>query len=86
MFAYLIFSQDMETDGIIQETLRDHFSQCTVIAVAHRVDTIMAYDHVAVLADGKVSEIGNPKILLENPKSKFYSIVHETSMKQKKDN
>ena len=35
---------DMETDDLIQDTIRTQFKECTIITVAHRLNTIMDYD------------------------------------------
>lgn len=37
-------SIDMETDKLIQETIRNQFSKCTVVTIAHRLETILDYD------------------------------------------
>jgi ABC-type bacteriocin/lantibiotic exporters, contain an N-terminal double-glycine peptidase domain len=47
-------SVDVETDYLIQETIRDAFGHCTVLTIAHRLNTITAYNRVIVMDSGKV--------------------------------
>lgn len=58
---------DMETDKRMQEIIRKHFRDHTVITVAHRVETILDSDVVAVLDKGGLAEFGSPKDLLRRP-------------------
>ena len=37
---------DLETDDLIQKTIRSEFRECTVITIAHRLNTIMDYDRL----------------------------------------
>jgi ABC-type multidrug transport system fused ATPase/permease subunit len=46
-----------------------------VITVAHRLDTVLGYDRIAVLGDGKLLEFGTPKRLLEQPNGELRSLV-----------
>uniref|UniRef100_A0A8C5SIT5 ABC-type glutathione-S-conjugate transporter n=1 Tax=Laticauda laticaudata TaxID=8630 RepID=A0A8C5SIT5_LATLA len=56
---------DMETDHLIQETIRSEFANCTVITIAHRLHTIMDSHRVLVLQEGKIVEFDNPEELLQ---------------------
>ena len=62
---------DYETDRLIQETIRDKFKECTVLTIAHRVNTVVDYDRIIVLHQGRLVETGRPSELLERPDSVF---------------
>nr|ADH16740.1 ABC transporter family C protein ABCC2 [Heliothis virescens] len=69
---------DPQTDALIQKTIRRQFASCTVLTIAHRLNTIMDSDRVLVMDQGEVAEFDHPHILLSNPNSKFFSMVRET--------
>jgi ABC-type multidrug transport system fused ATPase/permease subunit len=69
---------DQVTDTLLQETLRERFGKATLIAIAHRLDTIIDYDKVLVLGNGRLLEFGAPADLLEAPNGHFASMVAST--------
>ncbi|KAI1299644.1 Multidrug resistance-associated protein 1 [Halotydeus destructor] len=71
---------DLETDDLIQKTIKTEFVESTVLTIAHRLNTIMDYDRVLVLDQGMVSEFDTPKSLLENQRSVFYSMVRDSGL------
>jgi len=70
-------NMDVETDELIQVMLKDKFSDCTVITIAHRLDTIVEYDQVVVLEDGGVAEMGPPSELINVPGGAFAAMLNE---------
>jgi ABC-type multidrug transport system fused ATPase/permease subunit len=54
--------------------LRDRFSECTVIAITHRLHSIIDFDQVLVMCDGQVLEAGNPRQLLEGGEGVFKAL------------
>jgi ABC-type multidrug transport system fused ATPase/permease subunit len=67
-------SVDLQTDRLMQKIISDHFTAYTVIAVAHRLESIRDYDRIAVFENGRVVEYGEPDALLANEESKFKSL------------
>ena len=64
---------DVETDALIQKTIREEFESCTLIAIAHRLHTIIDADMVIVMDRGMAAESGSPSELLSNPEGVFSS-------------
>ncbi|KAM9889155.1 hypothetical protein OXX79_012351 [Metschnikowia pulcherrima] len=75
---------DVQTDKIIQETIRTEFKDKTILTIAHRLDTIMDSDRVLVLERGTVKEFDSPANLLSNTESEFYSLCKEGGYLDKK--
>jgi ATP-binding cassette subfamily C (CFTR/MRP) protein 1 len=65
------FSVDVHTDSIIQAVIREEFRDCTIISVAHRLNTLVDFDRVAVLHEGRIVECDAPQVLLSRPDSRF---------------
>ncbi|KAH6921792.1 hypothetical protein HPB50_004991 [Hyalomma asiaticum] len=66
---------DGDTDRLIQATLREAFVNSTLIAIAHRIHTVLDYDRILVMDEGKVREYDTPASLLSNPNSAFYKMA-----------
>ncbi|XP_071497740.1 ATP-binding cassette sub-family C member 5-like [Diadema antillarum] len=66
---------DTETDSLIQTTIRQEFKDCTMLTIAHRLNTILDSDKVLVMDDGKVAEFDKPSALLADPNSMFSGMV-----------
>jgi len=70
-------SVDSQTDAQVQDTIRREFVEkgVTVMTVAHRLDTVMGYDKIAVLGDGELIEYGSPNELLQKRDGEFRRLV-----------
>ncbi|KAJ2720276.1 hypothetical protein GGI07_004714, partial [Coemansia sp. Benny D115] len=66
---------DSETDGIMQQVIREAFKDCTVLTIAHRLNTIMDSDRVLVIDQGQVAEFDTPENLMANKDSHFTKLV-----------
>jgi len=69
---------DVRTDKLLQEAVSKSFCGATIVSVAHRLDTIIDYDMILVLGDGRILEYGNPNHLLSNLSGAFSSLVDDT--------
>ncbi|KAI9098315.1 P-loop containing nucleoside triphosphate hydrolase protein [Phlyctochytrium arcticum] len=69
-------SIDNHTDNLIQELMRKEFSKCTVLTIAHRVNTVLQHDKILVMDAGRAVEFGTPQSLLANPSSHFFKLVN----------
>lgn len=48
-------SVDSQTDALIQNIIREDFSDCTIITIAHRIPSVIDSDKVLVIDDGQFS-------------------------------
>jgi ABC-type multidrug transport system fused ATPase/permease subunit len=75
-------SVDSATDELIQATIKQTFVGQTVLVIAHRINTIMHCDKIAVMAAGRVAEFALPTELLARPNSAFAALVKRTASAQ----
>lgn len=69
---------DHTTDALIQTTIAEEFKECTLLVIAHRLHTIMAYHRVLVLDAGRAAEYDHPAALLQRPHGLFSKLVRKT--------
>jgi ATP-binding cassette, subfamily C (CFTR/MRP), member 1 len=79
-------SVDSGTDQQVQATIRTQFVDkgVTVITVAHRLDTVLGYDRIAVLGDGEVLEFGSPSDLLKIENGELRRLLDADRLNKKK--
>ncbi|XP_042345538.1 multidrug resistance-associated protein 1-like [Plectropomus leopardus] len=70
---------DLKTDQLIQSTIRTQFDDCTVLTIAHRLNTIMDYTRVIVMDRGSVAEMDSPSQLLR-AQGHFYQMCVEAGL------
>ncbi|KAK0746383.1 P-loop containing nucleoside triphosphate hydrolase protein [Schizothecium vesticola] len=69
---------DMHTDGLIQRSIREEFTDATLLVIAHRLSTIADFDRILVLSDGRVAEFGSPRELWDVEGGVFRGMCDES--------
>ncbi|MCJ1404727.1 hypothetical protein MMC11_007953 [Xylographa trunciseda] len=75
-------SVDHKTDEMMQRLIREEFHDRTVIVIAHRLDTILDFDRIALLRNGELVEYDSPGNLLGRP-SEFRELYEIDSARRK---
>uniref|UniRef100_A0A672TVD4 ATP binding cassette subfamily C member 6 n=1 Tax=Strigops habroptila TaxID=2489341 RepID=A0A672TVD4_STRHB len=78
-------SVDMETDNLVQSTIKREFHNCTILTIAHRLHTVMDSERVLVLDTGRILEYDTPHNLLQR-KGAFSEMVAEAGIRRDKEN
>ncbi|XP_074357974.1 ABC transporter C family member 2-like isoform X2 [Apium graveolens] len=71
---------DVATDVLIQNTIREEFKSCTMLTIAHRLNTIIDSDKILVLDAGQVEEYDAPEKLLLNESGAFSKMIQSTGI------
>ncbi|XP_050638323.1 multidrug resistance-associated protein 1-like [Macaca thibetana thibetana] len=74
-------SIDFETDKLVQTTIRKEFSDCTILTIAHRLQSIIDSDRVLVLDSGSIVEFEAPQNLIRQ-KGLFYEMTTDAGITQ----
>ncbi|KAJ7853283.1 multidrug resistance-associated ABC transporter [Mycena olivaceomarginata] len=71
-----------EVYELVGNTIRREFAQSTILTIAHRLRTVIDYDRVMLLDQGRIAEFDKPNVLLRNPNSKFYALCKATGKEE----
>ncbi|XP_055352814.1 LOW QUALITY PROTEIN: multidrug resistance-associated protein 1-like [Paramacrobiotus metropolitanus] len=71
---------DLQTEGLIQKTIREKFVDCTVLTIAHRLNTVMDSTRIMVMDQGKIVEFAPPAEMLRDTNSGFYSLAKQAGL------
>jgi ABC-type multidrug transport system fused ATPase/permease subunit len=71
-------SVDQDSDDLLQRMIRKCFDDCTVITIAHRLNTIIDSDRILVMDQGEVAEFDGPNALLQQENSIFGQLIDAT--------
>ncbi|KAE8380288.1 P-loop containing nucleoside triphosphate hydrolase protein [Aspergillus bertholletiae] len=71
-------SIDMGTDALIQQTIRQEFRDSTLMVIAHRLSTVVDFDRIMVLGEGRIVEFDTPAALLRNEGGPFWTFVDKS--------
>ncbi|XP_074756867.1 multidrug resistance-associated protein 1-like [Athene noctua] len=74
-------SVDMETDNLVQSTIKREFHNCTVLTIAHRLHTVMDSERVLVLDTGRILEYDTPHNLLQR-RGAFSEMIAEAGIRR----
>jgi ABC-type multidrug transport system fused ATPase/permease subunit len=66
---------DKATDTLIQRSIREEFANTTLLVIAHRLSTVMDFDRILVMGDGKAVEFGPPGALMGTEGGIFKGMV-----------
>lgn len=73
-------SVDYETDANINNTIRNEFSHCTILCIAHRLHTILKFDKIMVLDKGTLSEFNTPINLFKQTDTIFRDMCDRSNI------
>lgn len=73
-------NMDPETEDMVHKIIKDNFSNCTVLIIAHRLQSILDCNKVMILDRGQIIEFDSPKVLMGNSRSSFHQMLHNAGL------
>ncbi|QRW07534.1 ABC transporter [Ceratobasidium sp. AG-Ba] len=77
-------SMDLKTDEKVRQIVQEELRDCTVLAIAHRIATIIDFDLIIILDNGEIVETGSPHDLLADSGSRFARLANSQGIFHKK--
>jgi ABC-type multidrug transport system fused ATPase/permease subunit len=72
---------DLKTEETIQKAIKEEFADCTMLIIAHRIQTIQHCDRIMVMENGMKVEFDTPQNLLKKEGS-YFKEIYEKSIKE----
>ncbi|CAH0564202.1 unnamed protein product [Brassicogethes aeneus] len=73
-------NMDPETETLIQKTITENFSDCTVFIIAHRLQSVLDCNKVMVMDKGEIIEFDDPMVLLDNKTGTFFKMIKQAGL------
>ena len=73
-------AMDVVTDQRMTSLVQSEFANCTVVTIAHRLNTVLSCDRVCVMEKGKIIEIGAPLELMADTNTQFHSLAKSAGL------
>lgn len=73
-------NMDPDTEKMIHKIIIDNFCNCTLLIIAHRLESILDCNKVLVLEKGEILEYASPATLLDDKNSMFSNMIKNSGL------